>query len=419
MTLYYPDEFARRLSDVIGNRAKPAPTPDVINEIVSTSFFASMEQEEHRDLAFAVAYVDDEELRAKYVNSWIWCPFEFVEPRAFGVDAIVKVAPAIDPRRSFLAISGQAGDLRVVGVVRTTTASLRMHRGEASQASLVPWSALSLRVPRMAHLLAFVGNDIVMSFRKGEVLDDQPVACFRGGLLFKRLYQLARQNGLDGNHYHRTVQRVVTLAAERGHGGTIIIHPATGQGLSGGYPLRLGGTNLRDAVHALQGRPHDGLEMYLSDHPPQETDQEREAREARASLERELVRHAQVEGFFDDATNFAADLTGVDGALVLRPDLTTYGFGVRLNVSDEPTRVVHAQDLEGERRAETNPIEDLGTRHTSAARFCSAHHGTIGFVVSEDGPVTLMIRPDPSGPLLVWRPVNLLPHANFQTPGDP
>jgi hypothetical protein len=52
----------RRLLDKIGTRAEPMPSLQVVQELVATSFYASMEREEGRDLAYAVAYIDHKEL---------------------------------------------------------------------------------------------------------------------------------------------------------------------------------------------------------------------------------------------------------------------------------------------------------------------------------------------------------------------
>src|SRR5258708_13682777 len=106
MPLYFTDEFARRLLEKVGTKPPPLPSLKVVEDLVATSFYASMEREEGRDLAFAVAYIEQNELNAfRGGNVRLWCAFELIEPRKFDVESIAKLAPAINPQRAVLVVA--------------------------------------------------------------------------------------------------------------------------------------------------------------------------------------------------------------------------------------------------------------------------------------------------------------------------
>jgi DNA integrity scanning protein DisA with diadenylate cyclase activity len=71
----------------------------------------------------------------------------------------------------------------------------------------------------------------------------------------------------------------------------------------------------------------------------------------------------------------------LDGAVLLDRDATPVEAGVFLTFSERAERAVTAFDG--------------GTRHASARRFSVDEPGTVVFVVSEDGPLTVYARGDP------------------------
>lgn len=93
-----------------------------------------------------------------------------------------------------------------------------------------------------------------------------------------------------------------------------------------------------------------------------------------------------------------AQLTSVDGAAVLSEGLEVLAFGVMLQSEDRQTQV-NAAVLELGRYAEKSndeleirlvPLSRLGgARHHSAAEFCCSHRGTVAFVASQDGTLTV------------------------------
>jgi hypothetical protein len=86
-----------------------------------------------------------------------------------------------------------------------------------------------------------------------------------------------------------------------------------------------------------------------------------------------------------EAAHLVADLTHVDGAVVMTSGLDLLGFGGEI-AGDLPEvpQVMRARDLAGEER-EWVRTDRVGTRHRAAYRLCHVLRNVLAIVVSQDG----------------------------------
>jgi hypothetical protein len=90
----------------------------------------------------------------------------------------------------------------------------------------------------------------------------------------------------------------------------------------------------------------------------------------------------------------------------LGPDFTLLSFGTMFDWMPrhgDPRRVDALDGWNGE----PFDLQQVGARHNSVASFCFAHPGSLGFVVSEDGPVSCLLRPAEEPALRVYRPISV------------
>jgi hypothetical protein len=86
-----------------------------------------------------------------------------------------------------------------------------------------------------------------------------------------------------------------------------------------------------------------------------------------------------------EVAHLVADLTRVDGAVLLTDALEVLGFGVEIaGELPEVSRVMRAHDLDGTSRTWVR-TDRVGTRHRSAYRLCQAVRDALALVVSQDG----------------------------------
>lgn len=380
-----PGDLAERLDAMLGANTTPRPSSEALRELVLMAFYASLEREEGLELRFALAYVGREGLHADHGGADLWAPLELAAPLRLTVDAVAKLALANDPWRSVIAVGGSAGALEILGMIRT------------GRARKLAWDCLVLRANAPGHLQAFVGDAYVMELAKGTVIAAEPALVFDGGLVRERLDRMADDHALDARVYTRALRRVVRNLSDRGVGGIVVVGAEGALDLvRGGYPLARPSPTLREAVGAPTARSD-------ADAPPSVAHRARDADEAALGPSR------QQETVFDEVTSFVADLSTIDGALVLGSDLSVLTFAARLVAPPiGSTPIVRARD-DRALRCDASPLTKLGTRHNSAAALCAARAGVVAFVVSEDGPVSAMLRPtEPADDrLVVWRPVTL------------
>ncbi len=106
-----------------------------------------------------------------------------------------------------------------------------------------------------------------------------------------------------------------------------------------------------------------------------------------------------------DGLKFVAGLTGVDGAVLMTDHFRLLGFGCEVTIESRSLNTVRiARDVSGQ-SGDTVPIEQYGTRHRSAFRFCSSYEDAVAFVISQDGGVKAVMRCGPD--LVMWPDINL------------
>jgi len=95
-----------------------------------------------------------------------------------------------------------------------------------------------------------------------------------------------------------------------------------------------------------------------------------------------------------------ANLTAIDGALVLDKRFGVLGFGAEVSAElPTPERVWRALDTEGTRR-QPEPVENVGTRHRAAYRFVNDHPDGLAVVISQDGGVSFVAKR--AGEVMFW-----------------
>lgn len=100
----------------------------------------------------------------------------------------------------------------------------------------------------------------------------------------------------------------------------------------------------------------------------------------------------RVDEAISEMVRFVADLSAVDGAVVMGQPLELLGFGAEISGHLAPVeRVARALDASA-RRTDTESSLSVGTRHRSAYRICNAFPGLVAVVVSQDGSVRMMKR---------------------------
>ena len=112
------------------------------------------------------------------------------------------------------------------------------------------------------------------------------------------------------------------------------------------------------------------------------------------------ARFEELEQAVFEQSRVLANLTAIDGALVLDKRFSVLGFGAEVSAElPTPERVWRAIDTEGQVR-QAEDVENVGTRHRAAYRFVNDHPDGLAVVVSQDGGVSFVAKRERAGRLL-------------------
>lgn len=102
-----------------------------------------------------------------------------------------------------------------------------------------------------------------------------------------------------------------------------------------------------------------------------------------------------------EQSRLIANLTAIDGAVVLDKRFSLLGYGAEVSAElPTPTQIWRAADSEGQRR-ELDDLENVGTRHRAAYRFVNDHPEGLAIVISHDGGVSFVANR--GGEIVFWK----------------
>jgi hypothetical protein len=384
------------------------PEQGVLETLISACYQASLLREEERAVTFRVLLCDPDRLPPNEGPPGGIHRLEFPEARHFDIQELRRLSPAAGYYRSLVGVClDEEGELRIWGLVHSGPRWLREGQGGRDAPPPLP-RALILRVHGPGRIAADVGLETLCKLEEGE-LSDVSMDVFESRWLpdsfapvreelaeiHAGLRDQARKKGqvwarLDnditrviGQH---TIKRIISAVRDSHHGGTIVIVPPDladdiidGRYVSLKYnfvdaePRRRFRTLIVDVMSEL-ARSYAGTPAR---DPVGWDDYEASSEEVLSLLD---------EAIFEVA-HLIADLTAVDGTVVMTQRFEMLGFGGEIS-GDLPAvkTVARALDVEADAAVEES-AEGVGTRHRSAYRLCKELSDVIAVVLSQDGNV--------------------------------
>ena len=386
--------------------APPLPSIEQLRYVLETAFVASFTREEGRSLRFTLCCAPFVEVpRDGETESVPIIPF--VERRPLTVDAIRALAPAVAPANAAILVvcgpdTDPAGCL-IAGVLNVGTNLARARRGRTSHQRAAPY-ALLIDVRDAGELQIYRGGIKLATLKSGSLQDQLafseleflPISSVLSqGVesLRPRIHMPAREPARETSDFEwtallNTVLAIVQGLESHGHGGTLLV---TAPGAERTLPVRMKfdvderNSVLPDRFVAFVNARHALVTARLS----------RQADVAAQPVLDAEISHLEdamtiAEDDLETAAEVIAQLSAVDGALIVSADLRVLGFGAEIVL--DASRPVTAYEVMGHpQRGESWPIvdsESFGMRHRSALRCVAAADQTAAFVVSQDGTVS-------------------------------
>jgi hypothetical protein len=407
----YPPDLARFVEANWPATARLPLSSELFEEALAVAFHASLTTEETRPTRFRLLLTAPANLPEAGVPKQGVLRLLLEEPRALTVAEVRRLAPVAPFETSLIGACEHEGKLRIWGVAHSGPAWLAPTWGGRG---VVPnWTYDPIvHVTGPGHVAVRCAGKLIGAIERGLVVD-AALDVFDSQWLksmFAREREEARalhaasqvgvetptdaEHSLISNVGQQMLRRAIQLVRGAHHGGLILVLDADGEKARHPSGLRLKYPMLRDepsrryrtlllsilqAVAATSTKPSVGWLDFSSS---------------------EDARFTELEGEVFELSRVLANLTAIDGALVLDKRFGILGFGAEVSAElPSPRLVYRALDAEGtERQAED--VENVGTRHRAAYRFVNDHPGGLGVVISQDGGVTFVANQ--GGQVVFW-----------------
>ena len=335
--------------------AKLIPQKRLVEQLIIDSFWASCRKEEERNLTFRVAFRSPSDSAGS---------FEFKQHIKFDIDSLVKLCLAVDPSRYVIGVtdSKEYGDLRIWGFEP---------RFQPKQ-----WSPFG-----PSHGETGV---VLYADRPGRLIVKNEGATFC-------IIEGNETIFVDSSHLNRIAKPWTMLYPnDRSHEGPFaLLHTSWRQALYG--PIR------------YEGKAGVDLAKQIYD----EICAERAVASKAGWYKYMLAVANKDKQMFHQALRVIAQLSAVDGAIIISPEFRILGFGASIQSKSEPKLKIIS--LKQNEPLHDEPFAFLhGNRHSSAARFAMEVPESIVFVVSQDGEISLMMAGPTKQEVFVYRHIEYL-----------
>lgn len=413
----YPAELARfvsghwsRAGATGDNLVECGAKPELLEEILSVCYQASMFREELRPVMFRAIVCKPSCLGNGSDEVPDFHLLEFSEPREFTAHELRALSQAASFYRSLIGVSiSPSGQPQIWGIVHTGPRWLREAYGGRRGARALPPSVV-VCVNGPGYLEVCRGSILIGQLRDGTVFDES-MNVFQSRWLPEQF--AAERSALIAQHEANMIEDGMKSAE-----------------LDPSLPRFIGQQFVKRLIAAVQGSHHGGTVLFVPEESrekllgPNEfvnvkyrfADSEARIRYRTLvlSILRSLARQGEpdaVIGWGDyersadeqllvsdealfEMSYLVAGLTAVDGAVLMTKRFEILGFGTEIICKNVHVPfVAKALDVEGESTVNESP-ETVGTRHRSAYRFVQCQPDSIAVVISQDGDVRVIRERD-------------------------
>jgi len=397
----YPPDLARYVQE-----HWPAARPlrirqDLLCEALSVAYQASLTTEEARPIRFRLLLAPFDELPADGVPNHGVLRLRFEPSRLLHFDELRRLSPSVPFETSLIGVHVEDDKLRIWGIAHSGPAWLAPSWGGRSVVPNWTYDPI-IHATGPGQLAVRCAGTMVGGLERGllvdalmDVFDSEWIPALfarqraivreeHAALQAKTASPTLAEDSLIGRVGQQMIRRTIQLVRGARHGGMILVADTSNPGALAGVRLkyRFGQDEPSHRYRTLLFRILDTLAGATSKASIGWSDFASDGSTALERLEQSVF----------ELSRLIANLTAVDGAVVLDKRLGLVGFGAEVSAElPTPERVWRALDTEGHER-EPNDLENVGTRHRAAYRFVNDHPDGLAIVVSHDGGVTFVAK---------------------------
>jgi hypothetical protein len=408
----YPPDLARYVEAHWPDGRTLPLSSALFAEALSIAFQASLTSEEARPTRFRLLLTPPERLPENGIPVQGVLRLLFDQSRRLTSEELRRLSPSTPFENSLIGAHAEDGKLRIWGIAHSGPAWLAPSWGGRS---VVPnWSYDPIiHVTGPGQLAVRCAGKLIGALERGTIVDALldvfdstwlPAMFARERDEVRALHATRQQQApsptqveaaLVGRIGQQMLRRAIQLVRGARHGGMILV-ANVGRDSEG---AELGGLRLK--YRFGQDEPSHRFRTILL-----EILQDLSARTSLDSIgwadfvQDQSPRLERLEQSVFELSRLMANLTAIDGAVVLDKRLGLVGFGAEVSAElPAPSRIWRAKDPDGTER-EPDDIENVGTRHRAAYRFVHDHPQGLAIVISHDGGVSFVANH--GGEVVFW-----------------
>src|SRR6478609_566411 len=407
----YPPDLARFV-EANWPATKPLSlSPEQLEEALSVAFHASMTTEESRPTRFRLLLTSPEQLPDAGAPKEGVLRLKLDGFRNLSAHELRRMAPAVPFETALIGACVDDGKLRIWGVAHSGPAWLAPTWGGRGVVPNWTYDPI-IHVTGPGQIAVRCAGKLIGALERGLVVDAAldvfdstwlPAMFAREREDIRAAHDAAQvgapwptsaEHSLVGKVGQHMLRRAIQLVRGAHHGGLVLVANIEGERAGGLRGLRLKYSLGQDEP---SHRYRTLLLRILSEVAANTTKPSVGWADFAAN---ESVALAALEAEVFELSRVLANLTAIDGALVLDRRFGILGFGAEVSAElPSPERVFRALDAEGHER-ELENIENVGTRHRAAYRFVNDHPDGLAVVISQDGGVTFVANHQ--GKIVFW-----------------
>jgi hypothetical protein len=399
----YPPDLARYVEAhwPAGPSSLSVP-PKLLDQALSAAFQASLTSEEARPTRFRLLLTPMQELPEGGVPNEGVLRLKFDRSRLLHADELRRLAPAVPFETSLIGAQPEEDKLRIWGIAHSGPAWLAPSWGGRSLVANWTYDPV-IHVTGPGNIAVRRAGKLVGAIERGLLVDTtidvfdsdwlpamfvrerEEVRAEHNALQARTASPTSVDPTLVGRVGQHMLRRAIQLVRGARHGGMLLVVNAALE-----LPSRdVDGVRLK--YHFGQDEPSHRyrtlllriLEAVAAASPKGSVGWSDFASNGSEHLEK-------LEQAVFELSRVIANLTAIDGAVVLDKRLGLLGFGAEVSAElPTPRRVWRALDTEGRER-QADDFENVGTRHRAAYRFVNDHPDGLAIVISQDGGVSFV-----------------------------
>ena len=367
---------------------EPIPDLNSIKEIVETAFWASLKKEEEQPITFSLVLLGRKFAKNSLKAGRSQLIMSFDEPVNLSVESLVKLAPAFSPKLTSLIVSPVGDDKKTYEIWGAMFFSPFSSLFEeipvqiGNQIFSRP-DAFMVTATSPGSLIVSRANSQIGRLFPGKFVRATPTpfnSYAMGNLLIKLIENDVGFKNYRNSYWHlfrASLDFLLSESSQRGHGASIVILPTS---------------SIDDINRSISSKISFSESLMIEEliNGPLKVSEQPEATLLKLGYYKRL--HERI--------STLAQLSCIDGALIISGTFEVVAFGTKLNSAKWNGEVMIGPDgFSGGGEKFDHSI--LGTRHNSIINFVGEYSDSIGFVISQDGPIRGFAKKD-NEMILCW-----------------